>query len=1426
MRWAKLLLPLGGALAVCYFLISYLIDARLTRGQDELTAGIRLATGLDVTVTNKLRITAVLPAIRLQADGIKLSEKNGEPVAGIESVSARITFVDGLVGLVNDRLHLAELIVATPRVAQKASDKALFDSELKGTQAASGTSRGKSIWIDRLAIRDGQIEFRLPGSDLAIVTQDVGIAGSVRTDSPYFEGSGKALVNGVSVTLDSLAIAQVEKGIGTKLQVGIGQSKLDIRGAYVSKQFSGDLTADIPAIGPAASEMARLLRMDEPDLPVPGKLAVHVDGAVVATPSGLDFKAATLKLGEDTGRGSVELKLGAARSLLANLELASLDARQWTFARKTPATQAPSCKQTVEPAKPLGDRALNLDIKASIAIAKYASAKISDVQLDFRSHEGLVTIPKFMATLPGGAIMNLNTGSVASTSGALSKGTVTLKAPMLRETLRAFDIELSQFKDNALTSFDFAGDLEWSRDHASLTSLAFSLDDTSGQGSIRLDRGVTMSISSALTLRSASVGRYVAKGQFEDLSIRGTGIRISADLAAPDESMDCLKLVGAKVHVDRVDAAGRRPASGASPTSASDAVSTAATDLANRLDALPLYISDLLDANKSDNPIETLLLARIEAALPHLGPILKRIDSPNPIILTVGKLIAREDDHAVAVPSAPFTFSDLALGVSVRPVTTPDPPVERHRASLDISVSDISTPTLHLTQAQSEATMDYSIDNQAVQIIALSLDNLRIAGDVQDPVRTEGMPRIIGAGEPVRRLPFAINATLQVTGRDISGTLHSLEVGDLIVAEKIAISLARERNQPITLRMHTADSRLVTGTNQQWSRAGVNLSTLAPAEAPCRAPAALRDPALRTDILLRGKPTRLSGAYALLDGSGATEPSLQAISIQGGIGKKSFALDDLSAHFGSKSTLSLRLSVEPGIGANADDYLVGGCLSVAAAVRDLPQVSGDALRKLMQRNARALEPTDAAKFELVGRFLLDDDKVSSIDALSAKIEVQPGSGLGVETVAAKASMIHVQLPPRSEPGGRFALRLGGVQISTERNRISLAPPRQEPLIEITKSARGDMPCGKGARTDVVMNVGELSPDTAEAIYHVKAWWDDFSKGNAEPPKANEARGGTECAPWTAKARIGHIGAVADSVSMLLHGKAADGNSPDKGRLENIAIELEGKTSDRVTYKIAADLVAQPPSLPSTCNPVKEIDVAPRRSIDISVADRRFSLEGELPAGGAGVWSRRHSGSMRCIDLRHLWILYEASMKPAATVAKIKKGMIEVLAFHKEEGDLDKSTGSLDFDANVSADLLLSSIPQAFAKLFVGEFLEKLGDNFPISARIDAKVGALEGKLESVDSVAGNRGHRNYDFARKFPHILKVSMLPGTKIAGPLDLNVEFRSPTRWRPAEHPKCSRDSAQIPGYHNIADICIWACERSAQWWPRMKPTSSCGN
>ncbi len=495
-------------------------------------------TGREIVIGGDIRI-AVLPAPALVAFDVALKNLPGAAspsMARVKALEIRIALGPLLTGNVQvDTVRLVEPAIDLEILADGRKNWNFSGSGGQGSgrsgqrissNAAGGEESAFPLRLDRFVVDRGSVTYRDSRSGTVEHIDNINARIAAASLSGPVESSGQLTVRGLPLKYEAnfgKIIQERTMPFSVAIEAAPGSAKLQLNGTLLSLGEQPRLKGRLKAEG---KDLAVLLASQGVRGEVPGFLAqgFGIDGEIQASMQGAEVKDIALRLGDTQAKGTIDVDLSKATSLVAKFNVTRIDLDAWL---KMP-PQVPKVEASTVDGR--GGRAsiaiapqgrgssagfaIPDDLDGAVAIAvdavSFKGDLIRDLRLNAELGGGALTVNQIAAQFPGSSDLFV-TGFVTAEKGEPRfEGQLEATVNDTRSVLRWLGVSVpSELPTDRLRKLTYKSGLVMTREQVQVAGIDLAVDNS------RLSGGVTVALrerpafGASLTVNRINLDGYV-----------------------------------------------------------------------------------------------------------------------------------------------------------------------------------------------------------------------------------------------------------------------------------------------------------------------------------------------------------------------------------------------------------------------------------------------------------------------------------------------------------------------------------------------------------------------------------------------------------------------------------------------------------------------------------------------------------------------------------------------------------------------------------------------------------------------------------------------------------------------------------------------------------------------------------------------------
>ncbi len=511
-----------GVLIVAALVVPMLIDANTYKPM--IAAEVKKATGRDLVLDGPISLS-LLPTPSVSISSVRFANAAGAKNAQMVEIKS-VTVKPSLFALLAGDVAISEVTLVEPKIVLEISTEGkpnweFAPSVAEAKPAAPKPSSAKPLSLGRLTIQNGTLLFSDSKTGISLVADKANITASVGSPEGPFTLKGEAKLNGESLSIDLNVSGKGTNGHNADIAVQAGGGKLGFKGTLSelgpNARIVGNATASADSLANFISVMVGLAG-DQPPPPSPllaGKFSF--EGAVDVSQTAVQANNFKVSLGQDSGAGSVAVKLKPALIVDAKLSVPKLDLDKWLAVAAKPLPEVSTKPATATPGAPPPAAAAgtglpkDLTVKAAVDVGEivYNKAAIRNVALELDIKNGAIAVPKLTATLPGDLVLQAKSTMSGDAARPQVAGDFSITGPKLRETLAWLQVDTAGLPANKLARVSLRGKMASNGNNIQVSDAVYELDDLKGTGGVIVTLGAPLSIVSHVELDTVDVDSYL-----------------------------------------------------------------------------------------------------------------------------------------------------------------------------------------------------------------------------------------------------------------------------------------------------------------------------------------------------------------------------------------------------------------------------------------------------------------------------------------------------------------------------------------------------------------------------------------------------------------------------------------------------------------------------------------------------------------------------------------------------------------------------------------------------------------------------------------------------------------------------------------------------------------------------------------------------
>lgn len=1365
-RWA-----LGGCLAVVALVAIADGVLRFTRLEEALKPVIGEAlrqSGLHFAVAGPIN-AALLPSPRIEAAKITLSNDRNQLLVEAERTTIKLAVLP----LLRAAIVVDEMLIERPRVAVSvdADGRSNFDlAKSSGGRPVPGGKvilKGGSASVDHARMGTFQLE-------LQEVTAELG------EGHDWLRASGKGLFAGKAVAFG----AEIQPKAN-----GAHRATLSLDTHWGNLAFAGDLselTLQARATGKLGGKLlnpAELFSVAE--LPSILRHPVAIDMTVDATLSGGEVPRFVLTGSRTEITGALRVSSAPRFRVDGDVRIADLVLEE--FMRPTvdwfglAELIYDAISLIVDGVPGRGIANLVVDIER----AQYNGQTIQGIGIDINVDDHVGTLRKLVARLPGDTELEVGATLRGPRGQREASGRLTLSGDRLAHTLRWLAPPTAEIRPAPPSQrpalFKIALDLARRPDGRHQADTSLLLDGIEGRVTTAIRFGRLLELDSTIAIGLVDPLPYLPlSGPDIPQSLRLTGLSFGSDVTIDTADPKAAILVRrAVIDLAGVDAVYDAPLLDLAAPPAAPSVAVLPTQLIGAwLGDLPRRVTEYMRPGPERSAVAKMM-PEIEAALRMMDGRLRRLDFTSPLEIAVGRLAARDPRHEMVLTGFRATVGAAKPADARTTINVLKPRFVLGESRID---------DLRIDQATLDFEASLERSGGTTRLTAVKVNELALDGDLDDRLRPEALPGIVGPTNSMRRLAVSLRASGEGRGGAFTARIAHLAAGDLASFDDIDVEVEERKDGVLSVVVATAAGKGV----------GVTRMPLRCTVTPRGAPAA---PILDFRINLAGSDAPRHGGYDTLEPgrrspTARRAPLLGAVQGEGFVTARAVVVRELQLRLGEASTLATRIAVTAPDRASGEAGLarLEGCLD--ATLQSQPRLSslGYLPQELLLPILTPLWPggAEAIRIGAEGGLHLTSEAIAGHVPLRVGIERRAGNRpAGTDLIELELDALRLQLQPRRST---IQVSFDGIRLRDGRDELKFTAPAGARLVALEQASESRRGCAGGANLRADLRLGTVDKINVPMVQRLLDRIGQVTRGERLPGTG----AGQPCDPLALTLKAAEIGALPDLVRALTDAPPMRIAADRAPRLRDADLTLAVRKDGSLSFELSGGLTAARAGIFRSCSTVHP---KTRRARDFSAeGTARFDARNKS-------WSAGFKGTFTCLDLVEAQSIAQAAtgLNLKAAGAAVRQGDIETLSFEitvppvASLDDLTRASGSIDFVGDLALDID-SALYRAGAGLLGLQDVMKRG--VLVGGRIELRNGEVSGVLASKDPVLGNPRHDDYAKAERWPDVAALDFRGSLGKTVSADLTVRSADWVYVKSPPKPVCFDKARRKPGY----DVPTW--------------------
>jgi uncharacterized protein involved in outer membrane biogenesis len=471
------------------------------RYREEVAGALQEATGRRIGVG--ALTFRLLPQPTLRAAGVTIANIAGGKApyfADIKALDVRVALFPLLTGNVS----IDSIALVSPHIVLETLPDGRHNWRFQGIDGGDAASR---IHIDDLKAEDGTVTIRHADGS-AVELTGVSAALSAASLNGPVKGMAQGRYKGEALSFDfsvgNPATSGGETALDLDLKLAGTDAALSFLGGYraAGDALNGSLSLTGKDLSAAAASLARMTGQTLPALPQTGfALSATVGGRMEA----LTLDDMTLAVNGEALTGSGALDLGKAPSV-------TLDLAASRFSLDRILEHMPPASESRPPAA-FTLPGLAATVKLNVTALDYRGSVIRQLRLDGTMKEGILTLQRATALLPGTTDVALS-GSLKAADGKPDfEGDIKTNTANLRSVLTWAGADLKKVPEGRLVQGSYQSHVLWRGGKLSLDNIGAALDSMAATGKLEATFGERPAVTADLAFDRLTLDGYLPRGE-------------------------------------------------------------------------------------------------------------------------------------------------------------------------------------------------------------------------------------------------------------------------------------------------------------------------------------------------------------------------------------------------------------------------------------------------------------------------------------------------------------------------------------------------------------------------------------------------------------------------------------------------------------------------------------------------------------------------------------------------------------------------------------------------------------------------------------------------------------------------------------------------------------------------------------------------
>ena len=502
----------------------------------DIAREVAKATGRNLAIDGNLKFR-ILPAPGVSATGVRLSNaKDGSAPDMLRLKAAAVEVA--LFPLITGNIQVSRIVLSEPDILLEqyadGTNNWTFTPAPEATSSERGgaddvatgakESQAPAVRFDNVVIEGGTLVFRTPDSTERI--EDINASLGAASLTGPFRANGNVNARGIAIGVDA-AIGEFAEDRATpvNLKISAGGAEIGYSGVLAGAPDAARLSGQVEVRAEDLSALVAAFSNGPAPAVLMGK-PLEINGTLAASQASISIDDLTLRLGDDSATGAVDVILGDIPSagLVLNLNQLDLD-RLLAAAPKSGAgggdsNDGPSERSNDSSAKTAPGQAttgagfalptgFSATLETKIDAVVYRGGVVRQVLLNTELADGSLTISQAAAQFPGGA--NASVVGFVSTTESVPKfeGQADLSADDFRALLQWAGVDVATVPQDRLRKMAGSLSIEATSENVTLTDIDVSVDVSRIRGGVAIAVRERLGFGIGLSFDKVNVDAYL-----------------------------------------------------------------------------------------------------------------------------------------------------------------------------------------------------------------------------------------------------------------------------------------------------------------------------------------------------------------------------------------------------------------------------------------------------------------------------------------------------------------------------------------------------------------------------------------------------------------------------------------------------------------------------------------------------------------------------------------------------------------------------------------------------------------------------------------------------------------------------------------------------------------------------------------------------